>query len=109
MFELRFPSHESLSAFHSQCEAAGLPISVTRIYRPSDTDSTARYGLTDAQFDTLRQALQQGYFNISREIGTSELGNQSGVSDQAITERIRRGMTNVLAHILVMLDEDADR
>jgi predicted DNA binding protein len=108
-FELRFPSHEALSAFHSQCEDAGLPVSVTRIYRPSDTDSTARYGLTDAQFDTLIQALQQGYFSIPREIGTSELGAQFGVSDQAITERIRRGLTNVLTHILVMLEKETDR
>lgn len=108
-FELRFPSHESLSAFHAHCEAAGLPISVTRLYRPSDTDSTARYGLTDAQFDTLLAALQQGHFEIPREIKTSELGVQFGVSDQAITERIRRGLTNILTHILVMSDDDTGR
>lgn len=107
-FELRFPSHEALSTFQSHCEDASLSISVTRIYRPSDTDSTARYGLTDRQYDTLLQALHQGYFNIPRKIGTEELGAQFGVSDQAITERIRRGLTNVLTHILVMPDDDSN-
>jgi predicted DNA binding protein len=107
-FDLRFPSHDSLSNFHAHCEAAGLPISINRIYRPSDSDSTARYGLTDVQYDTLLQALTHGYFNVPREIGTDELGGQFGISDQAVTERIRRGLTNVLTHILIMPDENAD-
>jgi hypothetical protein len=59
-FELRFPTHDALSEFHSHCTAAGLPLSVSRIYRPSDSDSTARYGLTDRQYDTLLRALEQG-------------------------------------------------
>lgn len=104
-FNLRFPTHDALSDFHAHCEEAGLPITVNRIYRPSDSESTARYGLTDRQYDTLRQAFTQGYFNIPRDVSTEELGTQFGVSDQAITERIRRGLTNMLTHILVMPDD----
>jgi predicted DNA binding protein len=107
-FDLRFPTHNALSEFHSHCKEAGLPIAVNRIYRPSDTESTARYGLTDVQYDTLLQALKQGYFNIPREVSSEELATQFNISDQAVTERIRRGMTNVLTHILVMPDEDAE-
>lgn len=107
-FELRFPSHDSLSNFHTNCKAAGLSISVNRIYRSSDSDSSARYGMTEVQYDTLVQALTQGYFNIPREIETEELGGQLGISNQAITERIRRGLTNVLTEILIMPDDNAD-
>lgn len=107
-FELRFPTHDALSQFHSHCEEAGLLITVNRIYRPSDSETTARYELTDVQYDTLVQALEQGYFNIPREIVTDELASQLGVSDQAVTERIRRGLTNLLTHILVTPDEDTD-
>jgi predicted DNA binding protein len=104
-FELRFPSHDVLSDFHARCRAAGLPITVNRIYRPSDTDSGVRYGLTDRQYDTLLRALEQGYFSIPREVSAEELATQFDISDQAVTERIRRGLTNVLTHILVTPDE----
>jgi predicted DNA binding protein len=63
-FELRFPTHNALSEFHARCEEKGIPLTINRIYRPSDAESTARYGLTDVQYDTLLQALKQGYFNI---------------------------------------------
>lgn len=105
-FELRFPTHTSLSEFHSHCEDAGLPLTVERIYRPSDSETDTRYGLTDIQYDTLVKALEMGYFDVPRAVVTEELAAQLGVSDQAITERIRRGITNVLTHILVTSDEE---
>lgn len=107
-FELRFPTHDALSEFYGHCENAGLPIVLERIYRPSTSESTVRYGLTDVQYDTLVRALEQGYFDIPREIATTELGAQLGISDQAVTERIRRGITNILSHILVVSDENAE-
>lgn len=107
-FELRFSTHTALSEFHSRCEEAGLPIAITHIYRPSDAESTARYGLTGVQYDTLLQALEQGYFNIPREVSSEELATQFKISDQAVTERIRRRVTNVLTHILVLSDEDTE-
>lgn len=105
-FELRFPTHDALSGFHDHCEEAGLPLSVNRIYRPSSAESPERYGLTDIQYDTLLSALEQGYFTVPREITSKELGAQLGVSDQAVTERIRRGTTNILSHILVSPDDN---
>ncbi|WP_336345992.1 helix-turn-helix domain-containing protein [Halalkalicoccus ordinarius] len=60
------------------------------------------------QYDTLFQALKQGYFNIPREVDTAELAAQYGISDQAVTERLRRGMTNVFTHIFVFADDDDD-
>jgi predicted DNA binding protein len=107
-FELRFPTHNTLSEFHSQYKERDIPLTINRIYRPSDAESTTRYGLTDVQYDTLLQALKQGYFNIPREVSAEELATQFKISDQAVTERIRRGMTNVLTHILVLSDEDTE-
>ncbi|MEM4782170.1 MAG: helix-turn-helix domain-containing protein [Halalkalicoccus sp.] len=61
--------------------------------------------MTDAQYDTLLTALETGYFDIPRGIMTEELGERLGISDQAVVERIRRGLTNVLTHILITPDE----
>ena len=107
-FELRFPTRNALSEFHANCKEAGIPLTINRIYRSSDAESSTRYGLTDVQYDTLLQALKQGYFNIPREIETTELATQYGISDQAVTERLRRGMTNVFTHIFVLPDDDDD-
>lgn len=94
------------TAFHANYKEANIPITTNRIYRPSDTESFARYGLTDIQYDTLLQALKQGYFNIPREIETAELARQYGISDQAVTERLRRDMINVFTHIFVLPEDD---
>jgi predicted DNA binding protein len=104
-FELRFPTHNALSEFYANCKETGISLTIDRIYRPSDTESSTRYGLTDIQYDTLFQALKQGYFNIPREIETAELASQYSISDQAVTEQLRRGMTNVFTQIFVLSDD----
>jgi hypothetical protein len=106
--DLRFPTHDALSAFHSHCRDADLPITINRIYRPSDIEAEARYGMSDVQYDTLLQALEQGFFDVPRKVTTAELATQQGVSDQAITERIRRGLTNILTQIFVTSDEESN-
>jgi predicted DNA binding protein len=53
-------------------------------------------------------ALEQGYFAIPREVSAEELATQFNISDQAVTERIRRGLTNVLTQILITPDDDPD-
>ncbi|WP_336364845.1 helix-turn-helix domain-containing protein [Halalkalicoccus salilacus] len=45
---------------------------------------------------------------MPREIETAELATQYGISDQAVTERLRRGMTNVFTQIFVLPDDDDD-
>ncbi|WP_336345990.1 helix-turn-helix domain-containing protein [Halalkalicoccus ordinarius] len=69
------------TAFHANCKEADIPITINRIYRSSDTESFARYGRTDIQYERLLQVLKQGYFNIPQEIETAELARQYGISD----------------------------
>ncbi|ADJ16646.1 helix-turn-helix domain-containing protein [Halalkalicoccus jeotgali] len=56
--------------------------------------------------DTLFVALEKSYFTVPREITSKELGEQLGGSDQEVTERIRRGTTNILTHILMSPEDD---
>lgn len=37
-FELRFPSHEAMSAFQDECSEAGVGFEVIRVYNPSKPD-----------------------------------------------------------------------
>ncbi|MFC5971437.1 helix-turn-helix domain-containing protein [Halomarina salina] len=91
-FELRFPSHEALSGFQTHCENARIHFSVARIGRSNEPDDDPRYGLTESQYDALVLAVESGYYDIPRRRTTVELAEELGISDQAVTERLRRAI-----------------
>ncbi|GGL50996.1 helix-turn-helix domain-containing protein [Halocalculus aciditolerans] len=88
-FEARFPDQDGLSAFNDDCVATNDDVEVTGVYRPDPT-SPDRFGLTDGQRDALVAALDAGFYNIPRDTTTVELAGELGVSDQSLSERLRR-------------------
>jgi len=100
-FQVRFPTHDALSAYQSWLRDAGSEPSVHRVYTPDEPEGTAGYGLTDYQREALTLAVQRGYYDVPRSCSTAELGNALGVSDQAVTERLRRGTDALVANTLL--------
>lgn len=101
-FELRFPSHAAVSEFQEYCSNADLGMDVSGIYNPTKPDTGPWYGLSVPQREALVLAFAEGYFEIPRQISTKELGDSLGISDQAVTERLRRGMRTLLAHSILV-------
>jgi len=99
-FELRFPSHEVLSEFTTHCEDAGIPLAMTRVYNPTEPDAGPWYGLTEPQRKAIRLAVKRGYYDIPRACSTQELADELGISDQAVTERLRRAIVALVEHTL---------
>jgi predicted DNA binding protein len=97
-FELRFPDHEALSDFQRYCNQAQIALNVARIYNPTRPDSGPWFGLTPVQRETLLLAIERGYYEIPRQCTTLELGEELGVSDQAITERLRRAIVTLVSN-----------
>jgi len=106
-FRIRFSSHEGLSEFHTFCRNHGIQYQLTRVYALPDPVSDHPYGLTDAQYDTLLQAVERGYFEVPRRVTFAELASDLGISEQAVSERVRRGADAVLTRVL--LDEPPRR
>jgi len=106
-FELRFPDHDALSAFKEYCENAHGTLTVQRIYNPTKPGDAPWFGLTEVQRDTLLYAVDQGYYAIPREISTQELADEFGVSDQAVTERLRRATIALVENTLAVAAADA--
>ncbi len=100
-FELRFPNHDDLSGFIEHCTDAGLSPAITRVYNPTKPDVGPRYGLTEPQLEALGLAVEWGYYDIPRSCTTRELADELGISDQAVTERLRRAITALVTHTLV--------
>lgn len=99
-FELRFPSHADLSSFQEHCNDSDVPIDVQRLYNPTKPDAGPWYGLTAAQRTVLTRAVEAGYYSIPRQISTAELATEFEITDQAVTERLRRGIQNLVTSTL---------
>jgi len=95
------PSNEALSEFREYCTEADLPIDAKRIYNPTTPDAGPWYGVTTAQREVLVRAVEAGYYSIPRGISTEELAEEFDVSDQAVTERLRRGIEGLVTNTLL--------
>jgi predicted DNA binding protein len=62
-------------------------------------------GLTPIQRRTLALALDRGYFDVPRGVNLTELSEELGVSDTAVSQRIRRGLSTVLDATLERPDD----
>lgn len=105
-FRIRFRSHEGLSEFHTFCQDHDIQYRLTRVYALPAPSDDHPYGLTDAQYDTLTQAVGRGYFEVPRRVTFAELAAELDISEQAVSERVRRGTNAVLTQVL--LDESPE-
>lgn len=99
-FELRFEDHDHLSSFQEYCMENDIDIDVLRLFNPTRPDAGPWYGLTPAQRNAITRAVESGYYSIPRKISTRELAAEFDISDQAMTERLRRGITNLVTNTI---------
>ncbi|WP_331234575.1 helix-turn-helix domain-containing protein [Natronorarus salvus] len=94
-----FPTREALSATYEFCRESAFNVEVGAIYEMDDSQSS-RYGLTDDQYETLRLALEAGYYDVPRSTTMDELASEIGISHQSLSERLRRAHRNVLEYVI---------
>ncbi|GAB7013236.1 hypothetical protein JCM18549_15070 [Halolamina salina] len=104
--ELRFPTHETLSKFQEYYLEANIPVSIKHIYNPTKPDAGPWFGVTPVQRETLAYAVESGYYSLPRATSTEELAERFDISDQAVTERLRRGISTLVANTLLVDPED---
>ena len=104
--EVRFPDHETLSSFQEYYVDQGVAVTIERIYNPTKPDAGPWYGLTQPQRVALIAAVENGYYALPREISTKDLADGFDISDQAMTERLRRGITALVSNTLLAVEEN---
>jgi len=107
-FEIRFRTHELLGEFQEHCSNAHISLEVGRIYNPVRPGTGMWYGVTAPQREALMLAVQGGYYSIPRGMSTQDLADELGISDQAVTERLRRAIETLTENTLVAMQEDLD-
>lgn len=105
-FELRFPTHQALSDFQEHCHQNDIPIDIKRIFNPTRPQAGPWYGLTQPQRSMLIAAVENGYYDLPRGTTAKELADAFGISDQAVTERLRRGISNIVTNTLLITSDE---
>lgn len=92
-FELLFPDRDRLSAFHDRLLEVGTTFEVRSIGDPVRGESGE--ALSEPQHEALLRAIEEGYYDIPRQVSASELADEFDISDQAMSERLRRAITGL--------------
>jgi len=95
-FRLRFRDYDVLSTFSRRCRERDIRIELQQLYSPTRSTDDAQYDLTPEQREVLVTAIEHGYFEVPRGVTLDELGELLGISDSAVSQRLRRGLATLL-------------
>ncbi|WP_435195854.1 helix-turn-helix domain-containing protein [Natronomonas sp. EA1] len=95
----RFPDRETIAAYRDFLTENGVSFHLHRLYDSDDVDAHED-GLTERQRETLKLAYARGFFDIPRSTTTAELADELGVSNQAVSERLRRGYARLVEQVI---------
>lgn len=96
---MRFPDRDAFAAFRDRIGHTGLSLQSIRRY---DTEPRAdRYGVSGPQREILLLAAERGYFDVPRRASLADLADDLGVSSQAASERLRRGLDSLVERALL--------
>lgn len=98
--QLRFDDYDSLSGFNRRCLENGIDLELEQVHNPARPEGGPKAELTPEQHEVLLAAIEEGYFEVPREITLVELGEQLGISDSAVSQRLRRGLETLLSTVL---------
>lgn len=104
---LQFPDQVALATFHDRAGAVDTLLELQETHELEAVTDDTGYGLTDTQRETLDVAFEAGYFEVPRHVTLTELADRLGVSEQAVSERLRRGLSSLL--ITTAFDADAEK
>jgi predicted DNA binding protein len=94
-----FATRDALVSFYDAWRAQDVPFVLERLYEsPGERPDAMR--LTTRQFDALRLAYIEGYFEVPRQSSLEELADELDISPQAVSERLRRAQFRLLENAL---------
>ena len=90
---VRFPDRDALREFQTRASEDDIQFTVHSIYDEPAAPNEA--SLTNAQLEALELALESGYLEVPREAPLADVAGELGVSEQSVSERLRRAMRNL--------------
>lgn len=93
---MRYPDREAFAAYHDHCETRGCSFELTGLKGVDGSPENVQGALTTPQAEVLTAAVEKGYFDVPRRITMGDLATEFEISNQAASERLRRGLSNAL-------------
>jgi hypothetical protein len=95
-FSLRFDDYDAMTAFYHRCSGDDVDITVDELHTPGDRRGSELLGLTRPQQEALVVAVESGYYDVPRQATLEELADRLGISDSAVSQRLRRGTARLV-------------
>jgi predicted DNA binding protein len=95
-FEVRGEDRTGIRDFQRRCQELDIPVTLTEMHALTPVDTAVQAGLTDTRQETLALAYERGYFESPREVTLEELGEELGITQQAVGSRLQNGMRYVI-------------
>lgn len=100
-FRIRFECTDDLAAFREHCRDHGIDYRLQRIQTVTTEEAPEfEFGLTWAQHEAVLAAVEQGYFEVPRAVLLSDLAAELDISQQAVSEHLRRGVNKILHEVI---------
>ncbi|MFC6717506.1 bacterio-opsin activator domain-containing protein [Natrialbaceae archaeon GCM10025810] len=103
---MRFDDQGSLEEFRAYCDEKEISYELNRIKEQEQPMASAQYDLTPTQRETLVTALEEGYYEVPREVTMRELADRMDVSQQTLSNRFRAAYNNLVTSTLTISHPD---
>jgi hypothetical protein len=98
-FRVRAGERAELDRLRRNAAAADMAVGLADV-GPVAGPATVESALTDRQRRTLMAARRMGYYDTPRRATLADLGEEFGVTPRAVSQRLRRGVGNLVAATL---------
>ncbi|MDG5817369.1 helix-turn-helix domain-containing protein [Natronococcus sp. A-GB7] len=95
-FDVRGDDRSDIAAFQHRCRESDVPVTLTKLHALTPLETETEAALTDTQQEALVLAYDRGYFESPREVTMEDIGDELGISQQAVASRLRRGIKHIL-------------
>lgn len=102
-FDVRGDTRDDVAEFWRRCRERDIQITMMALHALTPVETATEATLTDTQQEALELAYERGYFESPRQVTMEDLGEELGISQQAVASRLRRGTRSILGQTLSAL------
>lgn len=101
-FEFRAEDTDQITTFQQYCANHDITIELGHIHSVVAQTDEGQYGLTSEQQEAVLLAYKNGYYETPPETNLGELAEELGIARQSFSDRLRRGINNLIGETLDM-------
>lgn len=99
---MRFDTNDRLREFQTFCVDNDVPFELQRVHELRQPVTASQYGLTEKQREAIVTAWEAGYFETPRRATLEDVADELGISQQALSKRIRRGCQSLVENTITV-------